>query len=168
MGCGIRSADILRLSFPACANCIGGYDPDMQADVRIDSVDTTETRPGHTPSVAKDDSGREYTTFRPQIGAAAKKAEGKRARIEFHEQQRNGFNNVYLDKIEPAAETPPAAEAAEPEEGGWQAATEAAPWLVGSDKPKQAVDPEELFDRLKPFKDLVADDIRDGDDDDAD
>jgi hypothetical protein len=43
-----------------------------------------------------------------------------------------------------------------------RAATEAAPWLVGSDKPKEAVDPEELFERLKPFKDLVADDIRDG------
>jgi hypothetical protein len=139
----------------------------MQADVKIDSVDATETRSGHTRYVVKDDSGREYTTFRPQIGAAAKEAEGKRARIEFHEQERNGFNNVYLDKVEPTDEQPPATEGAEPEEVGWQAATEAAPWLVGSEKPKQAVDPEELFERLKPFKDLVADDIRDGDDDDA-
>ena len=131
----------------------------MQADVRIASVETTETRSGHTRYVVSDDSGREYTTFRPQIGAAAKAAEGQRARIEFHEQQRNGFTNVYLDK--------PETDAAEPEEVGWQAATEAAPWLVGSDKPKEAVEPEELFHRLKPFKDLVADDIRDGDDDDA-
>jgi hypothetical protein len=139
----------------------------MQADVKIASVETAETRSGHTRYVVKDDSGREYTTFRPQIGAAAKEAEGKRARIEFHEQERNGFTNVYLDKVEPTSEPAPAAEAAEPEEVGWQAATEAAPWLVGSDKPKEAVEPEELFERLKPFKDLVADDIRDGDDDDA-
>src|SRR5256885_2415752 len=139
----------------------------MHADVRIASVDTTETRSGHTRYAIKDDSGREYTTFRPQIGAAAKEAEGRRARIEFHEQERNGFTNVYLDKVEPTGESPPAAEGAEPEEVGWQAATEAAPWLVGSDKPKEAVEPEELFERLKPFKDLVAGDIRDRDDDDA-
>src|SRR3954469_9701271 len=127
MGCGIRSADILRLSFPACANCIGGYDPDMQADVRIDSVDTTETRSGHTRYVVTDDSGREYTTFRPQIGAAAKAAEGRWARIEYHEAERNGFTNVYLDRVEPTAEQPSDAEpGAEPEEVGWQAATEAA------------------------------------------
>jgi len=143
----------------------------MIADVKIASVHTTETRSGHTRYAIKDDNGREYTTFRPQIGAAAKAAEGRRARIEFHEQERNGFTNVYLDRVEPIAgagdAAPPEAEAAEPEEVGWQAATEAAPWLVGSDKPKEAVEPEELFERLKPFKDLVADDIRDGDDDDA-
>jgi hypothetical protein len=139
----------------------------MQSDVMIASVEEAQTRSGHTRYVVKDDSGGEYTTFRPQIGAAAKAAEGRRARIEYHETERNGFTNIYLDKVEPA----PAAdesEGAEPEEVGWRAATEAAPWLVGSDKPKAAVEPEELFERLKPFKDLVADDIRDnGDDDDA-
>lgn len=138
----------------------------MQADVRIASVDEAQTRSGHTRYVVKDDSGSEYTTFRPQIGAAAKAAEGRRARIEYHETQRNGFTNVYLDKVEPAPAAPEP-EGAEPEEVGWQAATEAAPWLVGSDKPKSAVEPEELFERLKPFKDLVADDIRDRDDDDS-
>src|SRR3954449_6367656 len=138
----------------------------MQADVRIASVEEAQTRSGHTRFVITDDGGSEYTTFREQIGAAAKAAEGRRARIEFHETQRGGFTNVYLDKVEPLQDEPDA-EAAEPEEVGWQAATEAAPWLVGSDKPKEAVEPEELFERLKPFKDLVADDIRDGDDDDA-
>ena len=138
----------------------------MQADVRIASVEEAQTRSGHTRFVVKDDSGNEYTTFREQIGAAAKAAEGRHARIEYHETQRNGFTNVYLDKVEPAPE-PPKAEGAEPEEVGWQAATEAAPWLVGSDKPTEAVDPEELYERLKPFKDLVAEDIRDGGDDDA-
>ena len=138
----------------------------MQADVRIASVEEAQTKSGHTRFVVKDDSGNEYTTFREQIGAAAKAVEGKRARIEYHETQRNGFTNVYLDKVEPTPELPEP-EGAEPEEVGWQAATEAAPWLVGSDKPTEAVEPEELYERLKPFKDLVAEDIRDGDDDAA-
>jgi hypothetical protein len=138
----------------------------MQADVKIASVEEAQTRSGHTRFVIKDDRGGEYTTFREQIGAAAKAVEGRRARIEYHETQRGGFTNIYLDKVEPTQDLPEA-EGAEPEEVGWQAATEAAPWLVGSDKPKQAVEPAELFERLKPFKDLVADDIRDGDDDDV-
>ena len=136
----------------------------MQADVKIVSVEEAQTRSGHTRFVVKDDSGGEYTTFREQIGAAAKAAEGRHARIEFHETQRGGFTNVYLDKVQPAPEPPAEEAAAEPEEVGWQAATEAAPWLVGSEKPMEAVEPEELFERLKPFKDLVAQDIRDGDD----
>jgi hypothetical protein len=157
----------LRLSFLLVRIVSPGNTENMQADVKIASVEEAQTRSGHTRFVVKDDSGNEYTTFREQIGAAAKAAEGKRARIEYHESQRNGFTNVYLDKVQPAPEAPPTTEGAEPEEVGWQAATEAAPWLVGSDKPTEAVDPEELFERLKPFKDLVADDIRDGDDDDA-
>jgi hypothetical protein len=156
----------LRLSFLLVRIVSPGITQNMQAHVKIASVDEAQTRSGHTRFVIKDDSGNEYTTFREQIGAAAKAAEGKRAHIEYHESQRNGFTNVYLDKVEPAPEMPEP-EGAEPEEVGWQAATEAAPWLVGSDKPTEAVDPEELFERLKPFKDLVADDIRDGDDDDA-
>ena len=140
----------------------------MHADVKIVSVEEAQTRSGHTRFIVKDDGGGEYTTFRPQIGSAAKAAEGRAARIEYHEAQRNGFTNVYLDRVEPIAGAD-AGEAleegrAEPEEVGWQAATEAAPWLVGSDKPKGAVGPEELFHRLKPFKDLVAQDIRDGED----
>ena len=140
----------------------------MLADVKIVTVEETQTRSGHTRFTVKDESGGEYTTFREQIGAAAKAAQGRRARIEYHEAQRNGFTNVYLDRVEPIVgsgeEDVVEGEGAEPEEVGWQAATEAAPWLVGSDKPKEAVDPEELFERLKPFKDLVAQDIRDADD----
>jgi hypothetical protein len=135
----------------------------MYADVKIASVETAETRSGHTRYVVKDEGGGEYTTFRPQIGAAAKAAEGQMARIEYHEAQRGGFTNVYLDRVDVIDQPGHDDERPEPEEVGWQAATEAAPWLVGSDKPKEAVDPEELFERLKPFKDLVADDIRDGD-----
>jgi hypothetical protein len=139
----------------------------MLADVKIVSVEETQTRSGHTRYVVKDDGGGEYTTFRPQIGSAAKAAEGRAARIEYHEAQRNGFTNVYLDRVEPIAGAPAdevlEESGAEPEEVGWQAATEAAPWLVGSEKPTEAVEPEELFERLRPFKDLVAQDIRDGD-----
>ena len=40
-------------------------------------------------------------------------------------------------------------------EVAWSTAVEAAPLLVADER----VDAEELFDRLKPFKDLVADDI---------
>ena len=32
-------------------------------------------------------------------------------------------------------------------------------------EPEEAVPPDELFDRLQPFKDRVAEDIRSGDDD---
>src|SRR2546423_12775647 len=104
----------------------------MHADVRVASVDTTETRSGHTRYAIKDDSGREYTTFRPQIGAAAKAAEGQRARIEFHEQQRGGFTNVYPDKVEPLSEELGGDARAEPEEGGWHGATQAAPAAAGA------------------------------------
>jgi hypothetical protein len=38
----------------------------------------------------------------------------------------------------------------------WNTAVEAAPLLVEEDR---GVEAEELFERLKPFKDLVADDI---------
>jgi hypothetical protein len=137
----------------------------MLAEGTIASVEEQETPSGHTRYVVRDDSGRQFTTFRPQLGAAAKATEGRRARIEFHEEERNGFKNVYLDGVEPIASEQGPDQGAEPEEVGWHAATEAAPWLVGSDKPTEAVDPEELFERLKPFKDLVADDIRHGDDD---
>jgi hypothetical protein len=39
---------------------------------------------------------------------------------------------------------------------------DAAPWLVGESDPHEAVPPDELYDKLKPFKERVADDIRDG------
>src|SRR3954447_9442119 len=136
----------------------------MDAEVQVVSVEAKQSRSGNTRFVLTDDGGKEYTTFRPQIGTAAQAVEGRRARIAFHEEERNGFNNVYLDKVEPLADAPAAAEGdVEPEEAGWNAAIEAAAWLLGSDKPKTPVGPEELFDRLKPFKDRVADDIREGD-----
>jgi hypothetical protein len=44
----------------------------------------------------------------------------------------------------------------------WKTAVDAAPWLLGSE-PERAVPAKELFAKLRPFKELVADDIRDGD-----
>jgi len=39
---------------------------------------------------------------------------------------------------------------------------DAAPWLLGESPPKEGVDPDELFEKLQPFKELVAEDIESG------
>jgi hypothetical protein len=133
----------------------------MEATVQVDSVRTFETRSGSTRYVVKDGDGKEYTTFREHIGNAAMGLEGKRARIEYHEEQRGNFNNVYLDKIEPAPDAPGGdGDETEPEEAAWRTAVDAAPWLVGESEPHEAVPPDDLFDKLKPFKEKVAEDIR--------
>jgi hypothetical protein len=140
-------------------------------DVDIRSVEAKETKTGKTRYVVRDADGREYTTFRPAIGREAAEYEGRRARITFHEEDRNGFHNVYLDAIAPA-ETPQEADgdsggdARDADEVAWNTAVEAAPWLVGSREPEEPVAPEEFFERLEPFKRLVAEDIREGSDDD--
>jgi hypothetical protein len=48
------------------------------------------------------------------------------------------------------------------DEVAWKAAIDSAPWLLGTSEPERQVEAEEFFETLKPFKDLVADDIRDG------
>ena len=137
----------------------------MEATVSVDSVRTFETRSGSTRYVIRDTDGNEYTTFREHIGNAALGLEGKRARIEYHEEQRGEYNNVYLDKIQPAAEEAAApGDATDPEEAAWRTAVDAAPWLVGESEPHEEVPPDELFDKLKPFKERVAEDIREDDD----
>jgi hypothetical protein len=135
----------------------------MDAEVTIASVETSETRSGNTRWVVRDESGREFTTFRPAIGQAAERAEGSRARISFHEEERNGFRNVYLDAVEPAAESGSATGGdSDPEEAAWRTAVEAAPYLLGDEGRDGEVPPEEAFEKLKPFKDLVSEDIRSG------
>src|SRR3954451_21547681 len=120
-------------------------------------VKAFKTQSGNTRFVLRDDGGREYTTFREQIARDAVAAEGRKARITFHEQQRGNFTNVYLDAVEPleAGGGPSGAV----EEVAWKTAVDAAPWLLGGE-PEEAVPPEELFERLQPFKERVADDIR--------
>ena len=134
----------------------------MDADVQIQSVEQVETRSGKIRYVVRDADGREYTTFRPGIGREAAKFEGRRAHIRFHEEERNGFQNVYLDEISEAAETTAPAAGTEPDEAAWSTAVEAAPWVLGSREPEREVPPEELYEKLEPFKRLVAEDIRKG------
>ena len=132
----------------------------MDAVVRIAEVEAVKTRSGTIRYVVRDDAGNEYTTFRESIGARVQELEGKRARIEYHEQQRGQYTNVYLDKVEPAPDQPGGAYS-DPEEAAWRTAVDAAPWLVGESDPHEAVAPDELYDKLKPFKERVAEDIRD-------
>jgi hypothetical protein len=137
----------------------------MEAEVQIASVKTTRTRNDNTRWTVTDDSATEYTTFRPAIGQAAEQAEGKRARISFHEEERNGFRNVYLDAIEVSAQqrSDDAAQSdSDPDEAAWRTAVDAAPYLLGDDARDGEIAPEEAFEKLKPFKDLVSEDIRSG------
>ena len=137
----------------------------------MESVDRSQTRNGNTRWVVRDADGREYTTFRPRIGEQAEGFSGKRAHIDFHEEDRNGFQNVYLDAIGPAAETPqPDAGGgdSDPDEVAWNTAVEAAPWLLGTAEPDEPLEPDELYRKLAPFKERVSEDIRSHGDGDGD
>ena len=135
----------------------------MEKVSRVESVEEAQTRSGNTRWKVRDADGNEYTTFRPQIGQEAAKHQGRTARIEYHEEERNGFHNVYLDGIAPAEDEAAAADGDDSaDEVAWKAAIDAAPWLLGSDHPKQEVPPEELFEKLQPFKEMVSEDIEDG------
>lgn len=130
-------------------------------EVRVREVQGHKTKSGNTRFVLVDEEGNEYTTFREGIARSALAAERRRARITFHEQERNGFTNVYLDAVEPLEDDDEEPDDRNAEEAAWDAAIEAAPWLLGSQDPKKKVDADELFETLKPFKDRVADDIKD-------
>jgi hypothetical protein len=134
----------------------------MEREVRVAEVESVTTRSGNTRYVLRDDDGNEYTTFKEPIARQAIAADGRRARIRFHEQERDGFRNVYLDGVEPLEEEEPDATERGIDQVAWDAAIEAAPWLLGSNTPKREVPPEEFFEKLKPFKELVAEDIKEG------
>lgn len=129
------------------------------AVVTVAEVKAFKTQSGNTRFVLRDDDGKEYTTFRDQIARDAVAAEGKTARITFHEQQRGNFTNVYLDRVQVLEQPGDEAPTEAVEEVAWKTAVDAAPWLLGGE-PEEAVPPEELFERLQPFKERVADDIR--------
>jgi hypothetical protein len=135
-----------------------------EKDVRVAEVKAFKTQSGNTRFVLRDEDGNEYSTFKEAIAKQALAAEGRRATITFHEQERNGFTNVYLDKVVPLEEEPDGdAEPAEhAEEVAWKTAVDAAPWLLG-EAPAGGVDPDEAFEKLQQFKERVADDIRDDD-----
>jgi len=130
-----------------------------EAVVTVAEVKALKTQSGNTRFVLRDDEGREFTTFREQIARDALAAEGRRARITFHEQQRNGFTNVYLDAVEPLEDESESDSSEAVEEVAWKTAVDAAPWLLGGE-PEEAVPADELYERLQPFKERVADDIR--------
>jgi hypothetical protein len=142
----------------------------------LQDVRTFDTNSGNTRYVARDADGNEYTTFREDIGERAKQLRGQRVRISYHETQRGRYTNVYLDKLEPAPDQgrgaapssgagagksgSPSAGDTDVQEAAWRTAVEAAPWLVG--KPGQEVNPDELYEKLKPFEERVAEDIETG------
>ena len=127
--------------------------------VTVAEVKAFKTQSGNTRFVLRDDEGREFTTFREQIARDALAAEGRRARITFHEQQRGNFTNVYLDAVEPLEEASAGDSSEAVEEVAWKTAVDAAPWLLGGE-PEEAVSPDDLYERLQPFKERVAEDIR--------
>jgi hypothetical protein len=131
----------------------------MDKVVTIQDVRTFETRGGSVRYVVRDGDGDEYTTFRERIGEAAKALEGRRVRIEYHEEERGQYTNVYLDKVEPAPAEDGGGGGTDPSEAAWRTAVDAAPWLVGESEPHEEVPPDELYEKLKPFKERVARDI---------
>jgi hypothetical protein len=130
----------------------------VEKEVRVSAVNAYKTKSGNTRFVLRDEDGNEYTTFKEEIARQAVAADGQRARIEYHEQQRGEFTNVYLDRVELLEGEDVDGEGAK--EAAWEAAVEAAPWLLGTSEPRDAVAPEELFAKLKPFQEKVAEDIR--------
>jgi hypothetical protein len=132
----------------------------MEKVVTIRDVRTFETRGGNQRFVVRDEDGDEYTTFREGIGQAARAFEGRRVRIEYHEEQRGQYTNVYLDKVEGAPdEGGDAGGDTDPSEAAWRTAVDATGRLVGESEPHEAVPPDELYEKLKPFKEKVAQDI---------
>lgn len=133
----------------------------MEAVVTVERVEAHKTQSGNTRFVLVDDSGREFTTFKEPIARQALAAEGRRAKITYHERQNGQFTNVYLDAVEPLGGGATDDEAEErTNEVAWRTAIEAAPYVLGGDAVEREVPPEEFFEKLKPLKDLVADDIR--------
>jgi hypothetical protein len=68
--------------------------------VKVERVEARKTQSGNKRFVLVDDGGREFTTFKEPIARQALAAEGHRARITYHEQQKGQFTNVYLDAVE--------------------------------------------------------------------
>ena len=133
-----------------------------EAEVKVSEVKAFKTKSGNTRYVLVDDQRNEYSTFKEQIAAKLPGVEGKRVRITFHEQERDGFRNVYLDDVEPLEATGGAGEDDDADEVAWKTAMEAAPYLLSPEA--RNVPPRELFEKLQPFKEMVAEDIeRDGD-----
>ena len=134
------------------ANGYAGSVP--ESEVRVSDVKAFKTRSGNTRFVLVDDQGNEYSTFKEPIAAKLPGLEGRRARIKYHQQERDGFTNVYLEDARDAA-----GGQSDADEVAWRTTVEAAPYLLGGDAVEREIPPDELFEKLQPFKELVADDI---------
>jgi hypothetical protein len=130
-----------------------------EQEVLVAEVKALRTKSGNTRFVLVDDAGTEYSTFKENVAASLPGLKGRRARITFHEQERNGFTNVYLDSAAPVDDEGGRASDRDADEVAWKTAIEAAPYLLSSDAVEEEVPPDELFEKLQPFKELVADDI---------
>ena len=130
-----------------------------EAVVDVAEVKAFQTKSGNVRYVLRDAEGNEYTTFREEIARSALIAEGKRARIEFHEQRRGEFTNVYLDKVETLPDEDDAGAASSADEVAWKTAMDAAPYLLPGDAVEREIPADELFEKLQPFKERVAEDI---------
>jgi hypothetical protein len=128
----------------------------MDAVIRVEDVERRETRAGHTRYIVRDDQNHEYVTFRPQIGEEAEHFKGRDAHIEFHEEQKGEYTNVYLDAIEGVEEPALSEDDIDAEIVGWQTAAEIAPLIVDVDADGQ----DEIFEQMRDFKNRVAADIR--------
>lgn len=137
----------------------------MEAVTAITDVRTFETSGGNVRYVVRDADGNEYSTFREGIGKRAQELEGRPVRIEYHEQQRGQYTNIYLDKVEaaPTESVDSGPQDRDPEEVAWRTAVDAAPWLTGKAEPRAKVPAEKLYETLKPFKEKVAEDIKESD-----
>ena len=133
-----------------------------EAEVKVSEVKALKTRSGNTRFVLVDDAGNEYSTFKENVASSLPGLEGRRARITFHEQERQGFTNVYLDRVEPLDDEEGTSGVETADEVAWKTAIEAAPFLLSGDAVEREVPAEEVFDRLQPFKELVAEDIESG------
>jgi hypothetical protein len=95
----------------------------VEREVQVSQVEEVAGRSGTTRYILRDEEGNDYTTFRPQIGHEAQRFEGERAVVTFHEEERRGFRNIYLDRITAALEADRAAPADEREradEAAWK------------------------------------------------
>ena len=87
-------------------------------------------------------------------------------RLEYHEDERNGFKNVWLDKVTGIAEPERAGgegSSTDPDESAWNTAIEAAPWVLGTNEPDRGgARPRSSSRSSSPSSAFVAEDIRHG------
>ncbi len=129
-----------------------------QAELTIERVDAVPTRSGKTRFVLVADDGREFSTFREEVARSFVGLEGRRVRLEYHDERRGDYTNVYVDRVEPVEERPEPEP--ETEEAAWKIAVDAAPYLLSGDAVAEETPARALFEKLRRFKDLVADDLR--------